>query len=133
MSPRSGKNLLKTILVLSHCLIQYTGGGSTTKPLIPQRRGRQLEIDAKGLKYRELNEKIRQAVTGGIREIHLTRVNGQRFIGAGVSGAVRFSIEGVPCNDMHAFMDGPTITVSDNAQDGVGNTMNSAKVVAYGT
>lgn len=41
---------------------------------------------------------------------------------------VLIEIEGVPGEDLAAFMDGPRIIVHNNAQDGVGNTMNSGQV-----
>jgi glutamate synthase domain-containing protein 3 len=59
-------------------------------------------------------------------------VNGQRYIGNGIRGNLKISIEGVPGNDLAAFMDGPSIIVNSNAQDAVGNTMNSGKVVIHG-
>jgi glutamate synthase domain-containing protein 3 len=62
----------------------------------------------------------------------LDGVNGQRYIGDGLTDKVNIVINGVPGNDLGAFMDGPTITVNDNAQDGVGNTMNSGKIVVRG-
>ena len=89
-------------------------------------------IDAKGLYYRELNEKIHQAVNSGTKELVLDNVNGQRYIGDGLSGDVKITTNGVPGNDLAAFMDGPTIVVNSNAQDGIGNTMNAGKIVVHG-
>jgi len=91
-----------------------------------------MEIDAKGIYYRDLNQKIREAVAGGEKEILLHNVNGQRYIGAGIRGKLNITVEGVPGNDLAAFMDGPTIIVKANAQDGVSNTMNDGKVVIHG-
>ncbi len=93
---------------------------------------KRVEIDSKNLPYRELNEKIHQALRQGVKEILLRNVNGQRYIGDGVRGKVRIEIEGVAGNDLAAFMDGPTIVTSSNAQDAVGNTMNSGKVIIHG-
>lgn len=90
------------------------------------------QIDARGLHYRELNERIRDAVQGGEKELHLVSVNGHRYIGDGVRGNVKITIEGVPGNDLGAFMDGPTIVVNANGQDGIGNTMNDGKIVIHG-
>jgi len=42
------------------------------------------------------------------------------------------TINGVPGNDLAAFMNGAEITVNGSAQDGVGNTMNAGKVVIHG-
>lgn len=89
-------------------------------------------LDAKGLYYRDLNIKIRELVADGFKEIILDGVNGQRYIADGLQEKVRIVINGVPGNDLGAFMDGPTVVVNDNAQDGVGNTMNSGKIVVKG-
>ncbi|HID16830.1 TPA: hypothetical protein EYP26_00900 [Candidatus Bathyarchaeota archaeon] len=91
-----------------------------------------IEIDAKGLHYRELNRRIKRAVAEGEKEILLKNVNGQRYIGGGVKGKVKIIIEGVPGNDLAAFMDGPTIIVKSNAQDCIGNTMNDGVIVVHG-
>jgi glutamate synthase domain-containing protein 3 len=45
---------------------------------------------------------------------------------------VTVTINGVPGNDLAAFMNGPTLIVKDNAQDGVANTMNSGLVIIEG-
>lgn len=91
-----------------------------------------VRIDAKGIHYRELNELIHRAVHSGEKEIILDNVNGQRYIGCGLSGDIKITINGVPGNDLAAFMDGPTIIVNSNGQDGIGNTMNAGKIVVYG-
>jgi len=91
-----------------------------------------MRIDANGMHYRELNELIHSAVKNGEKEIIIDNVNGQRYIGDGLAGDVTIRINGVPGNDLAAFMDGLTIIVNNNAQDGVGNTMNSGKVVING-
>ncbi|HLC17674.1 MAG TPA: hypothetical protein VJM57_01490 [Thermodesulfobacteriota bacterium] len=89
-------------------------------------------IEAKGVHYRLLNEKVREALAKGEKEITLKNVNGQYYIGDGLRGEATIIIEGVPGNDLAAFMDGPTIIVRGNAQDNIGNTMNSGKVVVHG-
>ena len=91
-----------------------------------------LELDAKGVYYRELNSKVREAVSKGEKEIRLKNVNGQYYIGDGLRGDCKIIVEGVPGNDLAAFMDGPTIVVKGNAQDNIGNTMNSGKVIVEG-
>lgn len=90
------------------------------------------ELDARGVHYKELNERIKSLIYSGYDEIILNGVNGQRYIGDGLVHNVRIVINGVPGNDLGAFMDGPIITVNDNAQDGVGNTMNSGMIVVKG-
>jgi glutamate synthase domain-containing protein 3 len=93
---------------------------------------RSMEINAKNLHYRDLNEQIHQAIQKGARNLLLQNVNGQRYIGDGIRGKIKINIEGVPGNDLAAFMDGPTIITYSNAQDAVANTMNAGKVVIHG-
>jgi glutamate synthase domain-containing protein 3 len=91
------------------------------------------EIDARGVYYRELNRTIRSLVRDGVTQVKLINVEGQRYIGTGLTArGVFIEIEGIPGEDLAAFMDGPTIIVRNNAQDGVGNTMNDGKVVVHG-
>jgi len=91
-----------------------------------------MKIDAKGIHYKELNVLIHKAVENESKDITLNNVNGQRYIGDGLSGDIRITINGVPGNDLAAFMDGPTIVVNSNAQDGIGNTMNAGKIIVHG-
>jgi len=92
-----------------------------------------MRIDARGLHYKMLNEKIHQAIEGGAKEIILEHVNGQRYIGDALKGNdIRITIHGTPGNDLAAFMDGPVMIVRSNAQDAVGNTMNNGKIVIHG-
>jgi len=93
-----------------------------------------MKIDAEDLHYKELNDRIRKAVESSEMEIEISNVNGHRYIGAGLKeDDLKIGIEGVPGNDLAAFMDGPEIKVRDNVQDAVGNTMNSGKVVIDGS
>ncbi len=91
-----------------------------------------MRIDAEGLQYRELNERIRAAVASGVREIELDNVRGQRYIGVGLGEGVRITVNGVPGNDLAAFMNGAELTIHGNAQDGVGNTMNGGTLIIHG-
>jgi glutamate synthase domain-containing protein 3 len=91
-----------------------------------------MNINAHNAHYRDLNERIRAAVADGERDITLDNVRGQRYIGVGLNGGTRITVNGVPGNDLAAFMNGAEIVVRGNAQDGVGNTMNSGKVVVHG-
>jgi len=93
----------------------------------------QLVIDAKGIHYRELNALLRQAVAEGATQITLRNVYGQRYIGTNLQAKVSLTIDGVPGQDLGAFMDGPCITVLSNAQDGCGNTMNRGEIVIHGS
>ena len=90
-------------------------------------------IDSQGIYYRQLNEAVRDAIAAGAKTVRLLNVNGQRYIGTGVAGSdVIIEIDGVPGSDLAMFMDGPTVVVAGNAQDGVGNTMNAGRVVING-
>lgn len=91
-----------------------------------------MNINAQGMYYRELNNLIREAVAAGEQSIELNNVNGQYFIADGINKPVTITINGVPGNDLAAFMNGATIVVNENAQDNIGNTMNAGKVVVHG-
>jgi glutamate synthase domain-containing protein 3 len=91
-----------------------------------------LEIDARGVHYKDLNTKLRQAVANGIGQIDLHNVFGQRYIGTGLHLPVEIHINGTPGNDLASFMDGPRIVVHGNGQDGCGNTMNGGEVIIHG-
>ncbi len=91
-----------------------------------------MRIDAKGIHYRIINEKIRLAIKRGEKEITLDNINGQRYIGCGLKGKVNITINGLPGNDLAAFMDGPQIIVNGNSQDAIGNTMNTGEVRIFG-
>jgi glutamate synthase domain-containing protein 3 len=93
---------------------------------------RVIKIDASGIFYRELNAKLREAVSNGTRKIELHNVYGQRYIGTDLDKPVEIEIFGIPGNDLGAFMNGPKITVHGNAQDGCGNTMNSGEIIIHG-
>ena len=94
--------------------------------------GKPLTIDAAGVYYRELNERIRAAVAEGVTNFTLTGIKGQRYIATGLAGDLSFTIHGTPGQDMGAFMRGPRIRVEGNAQDGLGNTMDDGYVVVNG-
>jgi len=89
-------------------------------------------IDAQGVFYRELNAKLRQAVSNGTQKIELLNVYGQRYIGTDLDKPVEIEIFGTPGNDLGAFMDSPRIIVHGNAQDGCGNTMNDGEIIIHG-
>lgn len=91
-----------------------------------------MRINTDGVHYKEVNQKIHQAVDAGASEIILENVRGQRYIGTGLGAGVNLEIHGVPGNDLASFMNGAVITVRGNAQDAVGNTMNDGKVLIHG-
>lgn len=86
-----------------------------------------MNIDAKNLEYKELNEAIRQ-MSGGCT---VSGCMGQRFIGAGMSDK-EIEINGVPGNALGAYLNGARITVNGNAQDAVGDTMNNGEIIIHG-
>ena len=91
-----------------------------------------MKIDARKLQYKELNRMIRKAVGEGETFFELTGINGQRYIGDGISGDIEIRIHGTPGQDLGAFMTGPRVWVRGNAQDGVGNTMDAGKIMVDG-
>lgn len=84
-------------------------------------------IDAKGLDYRTLNEKIRESNDS----ITINGCCGQRFIAAGMSDCI-IRVNGIPGNALGAYLNGAEITVASNAQDAVGDTMNEGLIVIHG-
>ena len=91
-----------------------------------------MTIDAAGLDHRTLNARIKAAIAAGATEVDLLNVCGQRYLGCGLDCPVTMRIEGIPGNDLAAFMSGPRIYCSGNVQDGVANTMDDGLVVAPG-
>ncbi|HSV31265.1 MAG TPA: hypothetical protein VLH40_04480 [Atribacteraceae bacterium] len=89
-------------------------------------------IQCQGVHYREINSQVDRLWNDGIREIRLTGVNGQRYLGRALSGEGLVEISGLPGDDLGIFSDGVTIRVRGNAQEGVGNTMNSGKIIVEG-
>jgi len=89
-------------------------------------------IDAMGMRDRAMNSLLRSMVSEGASRIRLVNVFGQRYIATNLAGRVEIDIEGTPGNDLGAFMDGPTVTVHGNVQDGCGNTMNSGAIIVHG-
>jgi glutamate synthase domain-containing protein 3 len=91
-----------------------------------------MNLSARDIHYRTLNDRIHEAVARGEHDIVLDDVLGHRYIGAGLNGGARLTVHGIPGNDLAAFMNGAEITVHGNAQDGVGNTMNAGRIVIHG-
>ncbi|NLY91118.1 MAG: hypothetical protein GX081_05875 [Firmicutes bacterium] len=90
-------------------------------------------VEAKGLPYRELNREVRRLLTAGEERLLLRGINGQRYIGAGLTGAARLEIEGTAGNNLGAMMDGLTVYVDGNVQDGAGNTMSGGEIIVRGS
>jgi len=90
-------------------------------------------IDAQGIYYRDLNRLIRETISNGEREINLKNVKGQYYICDGIKGKdIKVTIDGIPGNDLAAFMDGPTVILKSNGQDNIANTMTSGKIIVNG-
>ena len=112
---------------------RVTAGQPGTTRGAATRKGKRSVIDGRRIYYKTLNEQIREEIERGATEVVLDNVIGQRYIGTGLAyPGVTVTINGVPGNDLAAFMNGPTLVVNDNAQDGVANTMNSGLVVING-
>jgi len=88
-------------------------------------------VNASGLHYRNLNKMLR-SLGNPERLIRVENVYGQRYIGTDLSHEVELHVYGTPGNDLAAFLDGSTVVVHGNAQDGVGNTMNNGTVIVHG-
>ena len=92
-----------------------------------------IEIDAKGIYYRDLNQLIRKKIKEGNKDIYIKNVKGQYYICDGIRGDdIKVIIEGIPGNDLGAFMDGPTVILKSNGQDNIGNTMTGGKIIVNG-
>jgi len=91
-----------------------------------------MEIDARGIYYKDLNQLILRAAREGQQEIVLNNVNGQRYIASNLDKKIKITINGVPGNDLAAFMNGSEIIVNANGQDAIGNTMNDGLIVIHG-
>lgn len=90
-------------------------------------------IECQSVYYKQVNEATRAAFAAGATTVRLMNVNGQRYIGTGVSGKnLRIEVHGTPGQDLAMFMNGTTVEVFGNAQDGVGNTMNEGTVIIHG-
>jgi glutamate synthase domain-containing protein 3 len=86
-----------------------------------------MTIDANGLDFKTLNEKVRNSAEKCI----IKNCRGQRFIGAGMTNK-KIEIQGIPGNALGAYLNGANITVRGNAQDATGDTMNEGKIIIHG-
>lgn len=88
-----------------------------------------MTIDATGLYYRELNERIAAGEDG---EVTVTNLCGQRYIACGAKPR-RFILHGTPGNGLGQYMDGAQVEVFGNCQESVGDTMNGGEIVIHGS
>jgi putative selenate reductase len=95
--------------------------------------GSRTVIDARGISYRELNEKVRTRARAGARHIILEGVRGQRYLGSNLDFAdLLLQIKGIPGEDLGFNLSGPTIEVFGHAQNAVANTMDSGRIIVHG-
>jgi len=92
-----------------------------------------MEIDCKGMYYKKLNKMIRDAIDKNETEFVLNNINGQRYIGNGINEKIKITINGVPGNDLATFMNGPSLIINANGQDGLANTMNAGEIIVHGS
>lgn len=86
-------------------------------------------IEGKDLYYSDLNRLIKAS-----KECQLTveNVNGQRYIGTGVSGK-NIVIHGTAGNGTGAYLNECNLTIFGNVQDAVGDAMNNGEIVIHGS
>jgi len=101
-------------------------------------------INTEDIDYKELNRLIRLLLKIRKEEqylnkemfsheiIELNQVLGQRYIGDGIRDNIKIIINGIPGNNLGAFMNGPEIEVFGNVQDATGNTMNEGRIIIHG-
>jgi glutamate synthase domain-containing protein 3 len=98
--------------------------------------GKDALIDATDLQTKELNGRLRDLMLSGVKKVNIINVYGQRYIGTRLYTPEHLKMEieifGTPGNDLAAFLYGHKITVHGNAQDGVGNTMDTGEVIVKG-
>lgn len=88
-----------------------------------------MKIDATGLHFKVLNERIKQSPDS---EIEVHGLLGQRYIGAGMEQGKHLNLYGTPGNALGAYLNNSTITVYGNAQDATGDTMDTGKIIVHG-
>ena len=86
-----------------------------------------MNIAAKNLHFKELNEQIKAAG----QNVHVEGCFGQRFIGSALNGKT-LTITGTPGNALGCYLDGAVIEVHGNAQDAAGDTMNDGRIIIHG-
>lgn len=90
-----------------------------------------MELRAETTRYYELNQQIKElAQKPG--EIVVKGVFGQRYMGCGLTEQTKLTVHGTLGNDSACYMDGATLEVFGNAQDGIANTMNDGTLIIHG-
>ena len=93
---------------------------------------KQIDLEVNNKLAEDLNKEIRQFALN-YDKINLHGVCGQRYIGCGIDHDIKINIDGVPGNDLGAYMAGPELEVFSNAQDAIGNTMNKGRIIVHGS
>lgn len=88
-------------------------------------------IRAETTQYYELNNQIK-ALAEKPGEIVVKGVFGQRYMGCGLKNHTKLTVHGTLGNDSACYMDGATLEVFGNAQDGIANTMNDGTLIIHG-
>ncbi len=89
------------------------------------------ELRAGDIHYNELNNSIK-AIAEKPGEIVVHEVYGQRYMGCGLKTHTKLTVHGTLGNDSACYMDGATVEVFGNAQDGIANTMNDGRLIVHG-
>ena len=95
-------------------------------------------IDATGMSYSEVNEKIRKSYEIGSREIRFSNLSGQRYVGIGFSNkkkdpSFKIRLSGFPGNCLANLNDGAIFEIFGNVGDDLGDTMHSGRVLIHGS
>ena len=98
------------------------------------------EIDATGMDFSRLNQEIQVAFESGAKGIRISNLNGQRYLGIGLStkregNYIPFKIElsGVPGNCIANLNNGSVFEVYGNVGDVLADTKHSGKIVVHGS
>jgi glutamate synthase domain-containing protein 3 len=90
-----------------------------------------MELRAGEIYYNDLNNRIKE-IAQEPGEIVVREVYGQRYMGCGLKSHTKLTVHGTLGNDSACYMDGATLEVFGNAQDGIANTMNDGKLIVHG-
>lgn len=90
-------------------------------------RVNKMRINCEKMNSRQINEAIARLD----EHVICTSCCGQRYIGVG-SRDKMIEIEGISGNDCGGLLDGSTLLLKGNAQEGLGDTMNGGKIIVHG-
>ncbi len=81
--------------------------------------------------YTEVNDEIKAELLSK-NKVTVTEVNGQRYLGCGLSKGKTLEIQGTAGNDLAFCLNGGRIILHGHGQDAVGNTMGGGEIVIHG-